>query len=46
LKTPPKSPDKLIKFADEIEMDELRIKQAANTLKKAIKEHGNSRAKG
>jgi hypothetical protein len=46
LKTPPKSPDKLIKFADEIEIDETRIKQAANTLKKAIEEHGNSRAKG
>ncbi len=46
LKTPPKSPDKLLKFSDEIELDDLRIKQAANTLKKAIQEHGNSRAKG
>jgi len=46
LKSPPKSPDKLLKFSDEVEQDEIRIKQAASTLKKAIQEHGNSRAKG
>jgi hypothetical protein len=46
LKTPPKSPDKLIKFSDEMELDDKRIKQAANTLKKAIQEHGNSGTKG
>lgn len=46
LKTPPKSPDKLLKFEDEVEMDELIIEQAANALKKAIQEHGNSGIKG
>jgi hypothetical protein len=46
LKTPPKSPDKLIKFSDEVDLDEKRIEQAANTLKKAIQEHGNSGIKG
>ena len=46
LKTPPKSPDKLIKFSDEVDIDEKRIEQAANTLKKAIQEHGNSGIKG
>jgi len=46
LKSPPKSPDKLLKFSDEVEQDEIRIKQAASTLKKAIQEYGNSRAKG
>ena len=46
LKTPPKSPDKLIKFSDEVDLDEKRIEQAANTLKKAIQDHGNSGIKG
>lgn len=45
LKSPPKSPDKLLKFADEVEQDEIRIAQAAQTLKQAIQKHGNSRAK-
>jgi len=46
LKSPPKSPDKLLKFSDEIEADEQRTQQAAERLKQAIKEHGNSRIKG
>lgn len=46
LKTPPKSPDKLLKFEDEAEIDELRMKQAAEVLKQAIKEHGNGGIKG
>lgn len=40
MKTPPASPDKLLKFADEEQADEERIQKAAEKLKEAIKNHG------
>jgi hypothetical protein len=38
LKNPPKSPEKLLKFPDEIQADEIKTQRAADKLKKAIKE--------
>lgn len=43
LKNPPASPEKLLKFEDEIEADEEKINSAAQRLKEA---HGRRRAKG
>lgn len=40
LKNPPKSPDKLLKFQDEVDADEAKAERAAERLKQAIKEHG------
>lgn len=43
LKNPPASPDKLLKFQDEQDADEIKTARAANRLLEARKEHGRRR---
>lgn len=40
LKTPPASPEKLMKFADEEQADEEKINKAAERLKEVFKQNG------
>jgi hypothetical protein len=40
LKTPPASPEKLMRFPDEIEADQERVTKAAERLKQAMKNNG------